>query len=404
MNLNTITETETRESSLTDDFFQRLPVILNEGCHVLTDPIERQVFLIGALGLLSGTMPNVCGLYDGSIVYPNLYFFLLGRYGQGKGSLKFSKALGYDVHEAKKSKTPQEILFIPANNSKTGILELLSNNGGAGILFESEADTLETALTTDYGRFSDTLRGAYHHEPISYYRRGNKEFIEITRPALSVVVSGTWDQLTRLIPTPENGLFSRFLFYQLTENKEFKNVFDPGKNDYSQAFAYHSGLVLDLYKFLESAKEPYFFQFAENQKQRFHNFFSEMKATTTADISGGLAGVVHRLGISFFRIAMQLTVLRHISGGGLRRPLICNDTDFELSEILISEFKNAAIDIFLRMPQEKQQPENELLEKAKYVTQALELRANGLSFSEIAMRIFGTETAKSKIYRWITGK
>lgn len=56
------------------------------------------------------------------------------------------------------------------------------------------------------------------------------------------------------------------------------------------------------------------------------------------------------------------------------------------------------------MPQERQFPENDYLEKAKYVTQALELRATGLSFGEIAMQIFGTETAKSKIYRWITGK
>lgn len=404
INLNTISETEIRGTVLNDQFYQGLPVVLKEGCQILTEPTEKQVFLIGALGLLSGTMPNVCGLYDGSIVYPNLYFFVLGRFGSGKGALRYAKALGYDFHQYRKQQTPQQLGFIPANNSKTGFLELLAINNGAGILFETEADTLETALTADYGRFSDTLRGAFHHEPISYYRRLNKEFIEIENPALSVILSGTWDQLLRLIPTPENGLFSRFMFYQLTENPDFKNVFDPGKNDYSAAFAFNSGVVLDIYKFLEGANEPYYFQFTETQKQRFQAYFTEMKATTTADISGNLAGVIHRLGINFFRVAMVLTVLRHVGAAGLRRPLICSDQDFELSEILISEFKHAAIDIFLRMPQERQFPENDYLEKAKHITQALELRATGLSFGEIAQQIFGTENAKSKIYRWITGK
>lgn len=45
--------------------------------------------------------------------------------------------------------------------------QALSDNHGWGVIFETEADTLTQALKTDYGDYSDGLRKAYHHEPIT---------------------------------------------------------------------------------------------------------------------------------------------------------------------------------------------------------------------------------------------
>jgi len=89
----------------------------------------------------------------------------------------------------------------------------LGDSDKRGLIFETEGDTLAKAFKSDYGDFSDGFRNAFQHEPISYYRRTDKEYVEIDRPCLSALLSGTPKQITTLIPNAENGLFSRFMFY-----------------------------------------------------------------------------------------------------------------------------------------------------------------------------------------------
>jgi hypothetical protein len=159
--------------------------------------------------VISGILPNVIGYYDGKPCAPNLYCYILAPYGAGKGALNYAEYLGRQVHQkrvenyrlekeqyqqeyaeylrdlaaAKKggNTTPEKpeepkvkLLFIPANNSKSGVLELLGNNDGKGIIFETEGDALTTALQTDFGNYSDSLRNAFHHEPITFFRRTAK--------------------------------------------------------------------------------------------------------------------------------------------------------------------------------------------------------------------------------------
>src|SRR5690554_8197541 len=83
------------------------------------------------------------------------------------------------------------MLFIPANNSSTGAYQLLGDSDGRGLIFETEGDTLAHAFKSDYGNYSDGFRKAFHHETISYYRRTDREFVDIESPCLSTVLSGT---------------------------------------------------------------------------------------------------------------------------------------------------------------------------------------------------------------------
>jgi hypothetical protein len=389
--------------------YPQLPSILFDGCRVLTDPTEKAVFLLSGLGVMSGILPNIFGVYDGQKIYPNLFIFVLGRYGGGKGALRYARQLAEQIHIEKTSNTEseneietqkQKLHFIPANNSKTGFLELLFNNEGTGTLFESEGDTLTDTLNQEFGRFSDALRKSFHHEPISYFRRLNKEYIEIHEPRLSVILSGTNDQLQRLIPTTENGLFSRFCFYQLPENPQFKDVFNETKKIYSEAFTALSGQSMDLYNFLNRATNPYEFVFTPQQKTDFLSHFQTLKNEIRSDITTDLDGMIHRLALQFFRIAMILTVLRHVSGNGLRRPLVCSDQDFEITQIIVAHLKQTAIDVYLSLPQ-KATHDHEIFEKAKNIERALELKTAGHSYAQIAETIFGQSTKKSTIYRWI---
>lgn len=212
--------------------FNDLPPVLRDACELLADRTEREVFLVGALAVLSGLLPNVRGFYDQQFYSPNLFCYILAPYGSGKGTLKLARALGEAVHAHKKEVSANlyaeyrrqlkeyqqdknnteepahpgnKMLFLPANNSKSGIYQLLHENAGRGILFETEGDTLADSLKQEQGDFSDLLRKTFHHEPVSFFRRTDREHREIEAPEMSVILSSTPDQYLKLIPTVQNG-------------------------------------------------------------------------------------------------------------------------------------------------------------------------------------------------------
>lgn len=426
-----------KEKGFPAGIYKRLPRILSDGCNQFTDPKEKAVFLSAALGVVSGLLPNVSAIYDGQTVYPNLYVYILGQYGGGKGAARFARELGMKVHRDKIESTqaaknqyyidleqykidlkawkklksgeqptrPQEptqkVYYIPANNSKTGVFQMLAENDGAGTLFETEGDTLADATRQDYGNYTDGLRKGFHHEPISYKRRLNNEFVEIENPRISVILSSTLDQLLSLIPTAENGLFSRFLFYQLPLNPEFRNVFDPEKAHQMKAFRALSEKMAEIFYILKNDPEGFGFCLTDQQKADFLKHFQGLKAEIQQNITHDLDGTINRLGLIFFRIAMILTVLRkQTNKGEVNQDMYCTDNDFQLTMEIIETLKDHAISVYLQLP-EKQLYNSKHLDKADNVTKAIELHRGGASYSNISQAIFGSETHKSTVYRWI---
>ena len=66
---------------------------------------------------------------------------------------------------------------------------------------------------------------------LSYLRRTQREYVNIKKPRLSTVLSGTPNQIVNLMTSVENGLFSRFLFYYLDKKLEWIDVFDEGDGE-----------------------------------------------------------------------------------------------------------------------------------------------------------------------------
>lgn len=238
---------------LPDEIFDQLPSILKDGCKVFSNPRERDVFLSSALPILGGCMPNVISLYSGKEYFANLYTFIIAAAASGKGSLYWAKVLGSKYHKillddsntkkkeyeqkmeiyknlqfnnkgkSSEMELPQEpnykILYIPANISSARVIQHLKEGNERGIFCETEADSMGNTLKQDWGGYSDLLRKAFHHEPISYSRKTNKEFVEIDNPCLSVALSGTPGQVENLIKSSEDGLFSRFIFYSFNSSQ-----------------------------------------------------------------------------------------------------------------------------------------------------------------------------------------
>ena len=75
---------------------------------------------------------------------------------------------------------------MPGNSSSSAVYRALDANGGWGIMFETEADTVSNMLDSDYGHYSDLMRKAYHHETVSMNRVSDKIHIDIENPRLSV--------------------------------------------------------------------------------------------------------------------------------------------------------------------------------------------------------------------------
>lgn len=354
IDLNQLEETSTR-GHFTEELYRNLPDLIKDGISVLNGN-DKEVFLVSSLAVLSSCLPNLSATYDGQAIESNLYLFLYGPFGTGKGAAVYARNLVNPVHkylreqlltpEPGTNEQPQTKLhIIPANSSKSGAIELLARNG-RGLIFESEADTLTDILKQDYGNFSDVLRKAYHHENISFYRRINKEYIDIESPKLSVLLSGTPSQLRRLIPSVENGLFSRFCYFGLEPEPAFKNVFDTSKGDLNKYFTGIGTDVLELYKGLEQLPQPLIFDLQDHQKAEFLDYFQMVKTSLIDTYGDVMAGSVNRFGVQFFRIAMLLTSLRIIETGELPLKIECSDQDYNNTKLIMDVFTWHALNVY----------------------------------------------------------
>jgi hypothetical protein len=419
------------------EVFDNLTGILKAGCDKLYDENDRQVFLFGAIGIISGLLPNVQGYYDNKFYGTNLFVHLLGKYGTGKGTLMLSRLLGASIHKSKReayeealkeykseylkfkkelrafqndkkgvvaepeepTPPPQTMLFIPVNNSKSGLFQLLDENKGCGIMFETEGDTLVDAVKQDYGNYSDGLRKAFQHEPITFYRRSGREHREIDSPWLSVIMSSTFDQFLHLIPDIHNGLFSRFIYFIIPSVRTFKNVFDPRNKDYLNFFGELGNQMEQYYNHLSALESPVQFSLQAHQQQQFLIKFQSWKDEFAEFVSTDLDGVVHRLALICFRIAMILTSIRALDNNELYEKITCNDIDFNNALSITDTLKANSLNIYFRFPQPKPiAAKNKFDEKAKKIEQAVELKDQELSYQKIADKL---KVPKTTIFRWL---
>lgn len=201
---------------------------------------QRDALLLAIHTVLGATLNwTVHTFYGDTYCYPNLLCFVVGQPASGKSVINWVKQLimpfqqelldkyrrDLDDYNAARAEweslgkarkgsdmpVPPElkIFLIPGNNSATGIKDNLITAGGVGLIFETEADTMSTAISADYGHWSDTLRKGYDNDEISFYRRLGREYRQCTRSCFSVQLTGTPSQLPGIIPSTEDGVTVR---------------------------------------------------------------------------------------------------------------------------------------------------------------------------------------------------
>lgn len=369
-------------SNFANEVKSQLPQLLHDIVAQTSNDAEANMMLMGAITTISAALPNVYGVYDEKVVYPNLYLFVSAKASSGKGHLALCKYLTKPIHDALRGSVllPNQSLFIPANSSATAIYQQLCVNNGVGLIFETEADSLNNAIRSSYGNFSDGLRKAFHHESISYLRRKDNEWVEIDSPHLSIVLSGTPLQCRRLMPNTENGLFSRFAIMHLPSDCEWKNVFRKTQKSKTEFYAMQGQRIYDLYKCLRCQESPIEFELTVAQESRFNSYFDGLQ-NKFADDENFIA-TIRRMGIISYRIAMVLSALRLKEELGSVGKIVCADADFDTALRISQSLIEHAYDFYCTLS-ENEDVRNIRAQKSQYKTQLLEMLPKEFSRKEV---------------------
>ena len=341
-----------------------LPPTLKEACNVFKGR-ERDVFFTSALSIISGGLHNVSGLYANNKVFPNLFSIIIAPPASGKGVMKYSKQLGDCYHDfllnqsreelkeykkekrvfdlkVKKAKTDQAIealkepeepkvkmFFIPGDTSSSMIVKHLEDNDGMGCICETEADALTNALKQEWGGFSNIIRKGFQAEVISQSRKTNLQYSEIKQPKFSLALTGTPNQLDLLMTSVQDGLFSRCLFYSFNVEPKWKTTYTSGLiRSNEEIFEDYSADLCDKFKSNTNQK----FSMTKEQGVKLDNTFEELLRHNTALYDENITGIVYRLGLMCFKIAMTLSAIRCNN-----TEITCSDDDFDTSMCLVKD-------------------------------------------------------------------
>ena len=375
------------------------------------EPEKCDAMILGALNVISGLMggangtpehrSGVYGIYDGHRVYAPLYNIIYSGAGNGKGNLMFNKELAYQVkkemrsaYDAEKSKYDQAMAeweskskkdrgdaprepvyrdpFVPGNSSSSAVYRALDANGGWGLMFETEADTVSSMIDSDYGNYSDLMRKAHHHETLSMNRVTEKLHIDIDEPRLSIFLTCTPGQLPSLFPSFENGLGSRFLFYNLPDEEvSFHDVFALRESPLEDTYKQLGDTLLPLYHALQSrADHPIQFMLSAAQQRDFLRTYQQLLVEQYGMQGKGIRAFVFRIALESFRYAMILTTLRRLSEWTAsfgtstdheifrddENALICDDRDFRTVKTIVECLVNHTARVYAVMAKEDDNP------------------------------------------------
>lgn len=398
-----------------DEIFSLLPKQISTLLLKYNNKRHRDVLFFSLLISLSAVIRNIFGYYHSRKVYTSLYGIVCAPPASGKNTMLTGKTVIMAVHQHKRDeheedvktwkenfkkgpKPKEKVFVIPADTTRAGAMSLLSASP-FGIIIESEADGLRIMLESAHGNWSDLLRKAFHHEPISSFRKTDDEYFEITNVQLSVLLSGTPDQIPSLLKTAGSGLLSRLLFYVFEEDPKFDNPFSLDNQMLEKCIKELGDEILQMHLYL-SDKEEREFSLSPPQILKFNERFPNTVADYY-DLAGSEGvGVALRLGLIFFRIAMILTTLRKFNQDDLQ----CSDDDFDLTCKIIDVLSEHSVTILSTLPEKDEM----FSSKAPEIIQWLDFMPDQFTtakwVSDCAVRGYGMRQAKRFLHQLYSAK
>jgi hypothetical protein len=238
----------------TDDVYSNLPASL-QAILGYADGRGKDVLLMSIITALSAAFSRYRFLHgtgsDVNEFSPHIMALVIGSAGGGKGMCRYApeivkgitdRALNMQEAERKRYRGEKErfekkmadwrkatdgempqrpngpvkysFAISASDTTQAALVEIMKHNLVGCFAFDSEVDTLvQGNASLNFGGFSDIIRKAFHHEQLARQRKSEHESYIVDKPRLALLLSGTPDQIKKLIPSETNGLFSRFWYY-----------------------------------------------------------------------------------------------------------------------------------------------------------------------------------------------
>lgn len=351
------------------EVYDHLPPLLTDILKRSDKRTERDVLLVSSLTLLGSVMASVRGSMREREYGTTLYTIVTGDSGSGKGCIAGLQRIlepwqqyiydnsrhqveeyealleEYENYMMRKRRDksgkqslgpapskPREVkqrnVALTGNVTQARLVELLAANSPyISCLVDTEMESVLSMFAQDYGKYSDILNKAFHHEPVGSSTKSTGSSW-IRYPNLTVLLSGTLAMLPRLINSTESGLFSRILMYRIPGGGVYRLL--TSADDTPAASEYYECLgqrVLDIGVFLDGS--PTWVKFSDKQRKRLDRFFEREFYNVRSFGNEDMESTILRYRLIIFRLAMILTALRKAESGCTDYTWTVRDDDFE---------------------------------------------------------------------------
>ena len=309
---------------------ENLPAMIQPIMSLAQSDAERDMLLMSLLTAAGSCMPNLYFRYGltGKKYYANLQCFIVGSAACGKGIANLALELVSKVQEA----AP---LVIAGDSSYPGFYKQLERQNGRGYIHESEGSVITDVWRSSVANYNTALRKAAEHEPITRNRANNSSCIAC--PQLSVLLTGTFSQYKALVPSIENGYFSRLLTLIVNDQQAFSSRYVEPANGSNGVMTIAAQQLFDLCQALYKSR-PMEFSLTSEQRTRLGQHLETAYPALMQLLGDNFHSVVLRMAVHIERIAMILSALRLPSLSSARdiRPenVVCSDSDYATAELI----------------------------------------------------------------------
>ena len=307
-----------------------LPKQLQQMLSLAATPEEQDILLMATLAAASACIPNLYFRYGptGKRYYANLQTFILAASASGKGIANQALEMMRIIDE-------QYPTLIAGDSTLAAWYKALEERGGCGYMHESEGSVITDIWKTAAANYNTALRKAAEHEPISRNRCYGSS--EIQSPRLSMLLTGTYNQYRALVPSVENGYFSRLLALVIRETHPFDKRYVRAVGGQSMVPKQVGKELLRIYEQLAGGEEREW-SLTESQKERLGEHLETAYGTLIGLLGENFHSVVVRMAVTIERIALILSAMR--MGQGIKTAslkdnrLFCTDIDYKTAEII----------------------------------------------------------------------
>ncbi len=308
----------------------KLPESVQQMIALASRPEEQDIILMATLAAASACVPNLYFTYGptGKKYYANLQCFILAAAASGKGIANQALEMVRVIDE-------QYPMLIAGDSTLPAFYKALEEQGGCGYMHESEGSVITDIWKNSAANYNTALRKAAEHEPIS--RNRVKSASEIKNPRLSMLLTGTFGQYKALVPSVENGYFSRLLTVVIRGTNPFDKRYVSSKGGQSVIPKQVGLRLLRTYEQLMNAGEREW-SLTDAQKERLGEHLETEYGTLIGLLGDNFHSAIVRMAVQIERMAMILSVLRAQStdrfADRIQTEFLCADEDYETAEMI----------------------------------------------------------------------